>query len=200
MDVGGNVVMSPKIPIPPQISAIDQFLDFEDGFMPPNYWKTVTSRIRVDNSHSPSKGKRTEVSNKSKAAYRGNRSMLCKISRVLKSGSHAAIEYELPRNDYIELLVESVFNPVELKLGEGNSIYPLYFLNDENLVSLAAGIYKRGNSFKTRLIAKNPNGTIKRSGNNQNTNRVYLGEWRIWRLAQNRYKNDYSYPFSRIRR
>ena len=93
------------------------------------------------------------------------------------------IEYELPRNEYIELLAESMFNPAELKLNEGDSIYTLYFLNDENVLSLAAGIYKRTNNniFQTKLIAKNPNGTIKHSVNNQNTkntNRVNLREWR----------------------
>lgn len=115
--------------------------------------------------------------------------MLSKVSRVSKCRSHDAIEYELPRNEYIELLVESMFNPAELKLNEDNSIYPLYFLNDENVLSLGAGIYKRRNNniFQTKLIAKNPNGTIKHSVNNQNnTNRVNLREWRAWRLELRR--------------
>jgi hypothetical protein len=189
MDVSGNIITSPKIPILSQKSAINQILDFEDGSMPPKHWKIVTSSIRVDNSHPTRKRKRTQVSNESIAAFRSNHGMLSKVSQVSKSGSHAAIEYELPRNECIELLVESMFNPAELKLNEGNSIYPLYFLNDENVLSFAAGIYKKRNNniFQTRLIAKNPNRTIKHSVNNQNTtNRVNLREWRAWRLELRR--------------
>jgi murein DD-endopeptidase MepM/ murein hydrolase activator NlpD len=188
IDVRGNAVISPDITIS-QKSIIDQSLDFEDGLMPPKHWRIVTNETEIGkNNHQPNRRERMQVSNVSVAAYNGNRGMLSQVSRFSGSGAHAAIEYKFPNNDYFELLVEVMFNPLKLNLDKGKSIYPLYFLdNEKNFLSIAAGIYKRrNNTLQTRLIAKNPDGSIKRSGDAGNANRVSAQEWRRWRLELRR--------------
>jgi murein DD-endopeptidase MepM/ murein hydrolase activator NlpD len=179
-DVRSNVTVWPDIPIS-QPSPIEQSLDFEDGLMPPAGWKVVRTIVPISsNGQSGS----THVYNEAIAAYSGQRGMLCRVDKFSGPGSRAAIEYNIPYDQYFELFVEAMINPRELQLSHGNSIYPFYFLNELNSLSVAAGIYHSGNKvFQTRLIAKDSDGIIKHSEIN---GKISVQEWKKWRLELRR--------------
>jgi len=182
-DVGGNVNVS-SIAIS-QPSSFKQLLDFEDGLMPPMGWRVVRKRMAVNNNNEVST--RPQVSNDYISAYSGKRGMLCRVSKFSKSGSYAGIEYKFPKDEYFELLVEAMINPFELELNQGNSIYPLYFLNSKNYLSVAAGIYRnRKNIIQVILVAKDQNGTIKHSNNNDDNSEIKIQKWQKWRLVLKR--------------
>jgi Peptidase family M23 len=159
-DIGGNVTVWPDIPIS-RPSSFEQSLDFEDGQMPPSEWKVVKSATQTN---SDNQGPSAHVSNEYSCAYSGKRGMLCQVGNFSSSGSHAAIEYKLPYPNYFELFVEAMINPYNLELNEDTSIYPFYFLNEQNYLSVAAGISLNNKSvFQTRLVVKDPDGGIRRS-------------------------------------
>ncbi|MGH8548337.1 MAG: hypothetical protein ACRERU_07015 [Methylococcales bacterium] len=66
IDVGSNIATSAEIAVPDQV-AVDEFVDFEDGTMPPAGWRLVTSTT----------GSGTTVTNEASAAHCGSRGMLC---------------------------------------------------------------------------------------------------------------------------
>ena len=182
-DVGGNVTVS-SIAIS-QPSLFNQFLDFEDGRIPPIGWRVVRKRIAVKNNSQDFTG--TQVSNEYVSAYSGKRGMLCSVSKFSKSGSYAAIEYTFPKDEYFELLVETMINPYNLELNQDNSIYPLYFLNDKNSLSVAAGIYRNSkNIIQARLVAKDRNGTIRHSTNDGEDSIIEIKKWQKWKLVLKR--------------
>jgi len=79
IDVGGNSVTSTSIAVPNQ-TAIDEFVDFEDGEMPPAGWKRVRSLS----------GSGTTVANDTSAAHSGSRGMLCVDASTTEGGSQRA--------------------------------------------------------------------------------------------------------------
>ena len=105
IDVGGNVATSEVIAVPNQ-TAIDEFVDFEDGQLPPAGWATVTS----------AGGSGTSVSIDASAAHSGTRGLLCiDDSTTEASTQRAGIEYPLPPGRF-EWRAEGWFNPTKLEL------------------------------------------------------------------------------------
>ena len=129
IDVGGNVATSEVIAVPNQ-SAIDEFVDFEDGQLPPAGWIKVTS----------AGGSGTTSSIDASAAHSGTRGLLCiDHSTTEASTQRAGIEYPLPPGRF-EWRAEGWFNPTQLELVPGQSLYLLYFLSGSRL-SVAARIH-----------------------------------------------------------
>ncbi len=86
IDAGGNVATSGIIDVPEQ-AAVDEFVDFEDGQLPPAGWVTVAS----------AGGSGTEVSIAASAAHSGAHGMRCvDQSTTEASTQRAGIEYALP--------------------------------------------------------------------------------------------------------
>jgi hypothetical protein len=172
-DVGGNVITWSDIPIS-QPSTIEQSLDFEDAMMPPPGW-TVT-RSNIPN---------IQVSNESTSAYSGTRGMFARIGKSNACRSHAAIENNLLYNNYFEFTLKAMIQPFELELNNGAYIYPIYFLDGRNL-SIAAGIHRNeNNDLAVRLVAKDADGKIRHSENNENSI-ISDGEWLGWSLVLRR--------------
>jgi len=110
--------------------------------------------------------------------------MLCRVGKFCGSGSHAAIEYKLPYDEYFELFVKAIINPYDLELSQGNSIYPFYFLNEQNFLSVAAGIHRSENNIlQARLIAKDSSGDIIYSKIRGNNNELSIQKWQRWSLV-----------------
>jgi hypothetical protein len=70
------------------------------------------------------------------------------------------------------------FNPAELGLAEGQSVYLLYFLSGTNL-SVAARIHMGGDSLRAGIVVKQPDGSLKDS---DSPVVIETGVWRQWRL------------------
>ena len=105
IDVGGNVATSGVIAVPNQPAA-DEFVDFEDGQLPPAGWVTVTS----------AGGSGTTVAIDDSAAHSGTRGLLCiDDSTTEASTQRAGIEYPLPPGRF-EWRAEGWFNPTSLEL------------------------------------------------------------------------------------
>jgi hypothetical protein len=119
IDAGGNVATSGIIEVPKQ-AAVDEFVDFEDGQLPPAGWVTVTS----------AGGSGTEVSIAASAAHRGAHGMRCvDQSTTEASTQRAGIEYALPAGRF-EWRAEGWFNPIALALSPtppGQALYLLVF-------------------------------------------------------------------------
>ena len=108
-DVGGNSVTSAPIPVPHQ-TATDEFVDFEDGAMPPAGWKRVRSMT----------GSETTVTNDASAGHCGSRGMRCvDASTTETSTQRAGIEYTLPGGRF-EWIAEGWFKPTVLDLASIN--------------------------------------------------------------------------------
>ncbi len=166
-DLGGNFVTSVPIDVPQQI-AVDEFVDFEDGAMPPIGWSVVTSTT----------GTGTTVVNDPSAAHFGSRGMLCTDDSTTETKTQrAAIEYSLPSRRF-EWIVEGWFNPTVLDLAENQSIHLLHFRNGENL-SVAARIRNEAGSLLAGIVAKDLDESLKVA----NSSAVILPDvWRRWRL------------------
>src|SRR5262249_13388258 len=129
-DVGKNVVTSDIIAVPSQ-SPIDEFVDFEDGQLPPPGWEVVTS----------TGGSGTSVSISASAAHAGTQGLLCTDHSTTESGTQrASIQFALPPGRF-EWRAQAWFNVAEVELAVGESIYLLYLLRD-NTLSVAARISK----------------------------------------------------------
>jgi hypothetical protein len=170
IDAGGNVATSGIIDVPEQ-AAVDEFVDFEDGQLPPAGWVTVTS----------AGGSGTEVSIAASAAHSGAHGMRCvDQSTTEASTQRAGIEYTLPAGRF-EWRAEGWFNPIALALSPtppGQALYLLYFLAGNGL-SVAARIHNDGGTLRAGLVAKSPDGGLP----SQNGPAVIgVGEWRKWRL------------------
>jgi hypothetical protein len=168
IDIGGNVATSEVIAVPNQ-SPIDEFVDFEDGQLPPVGWITVTS----------AGGSGTAVSIDPSAAHSGTRGLLC-IDNSTTEGStqRAGIEHSLAPGRF-EWRVEGWFNPTQLELAPGQSLYLLYFLSGKNL-GAAARIHNDAGTLRAGLVAKDADDTLRaRDGPAV----IALGTWRKWRLG-----------------
>ena len=167
IDVGGNVATSELIAVPNQ-AAIDEFVDFEDGQLPPAGWTKVTS----------AGGSGTTVSIDASAAHSGARGLLCiDDSTTEASTQRAGIEYPLPPGRF-EWRAEGWFNPTRLSLGPGQSLYLLYLLSG-NRLSVAARIHNDAGMLRAGLVARGADDTL-RAKDGPAT--IDLGSWRKWRL------------------
>lgn len=167
IDVGGNVAASELVTVPDQL-AIDEFVDFEDGQLPPAGWVTVTS----------SSGSATNISIDASAAHAGNHALLCIDDSTTEAGTQrAGIEYALPPGRF-EWRAEGWFNPVQLQLDAGQAVYVLYFLSGGRLC-VAARMHSDANALRAGLVARDADDTLR--GKN-GTAIVALGVWRKWRL------------------
>ena len=169
IDVGGNVATSDVMAVPDQ-APVDEFVDFEDGQLPPAGWVTVTS----------AGGSGTEVSIAASAAHRGTKGLRCvDQSTAEASTQRAGIEYALPAGRF-EWRAEGWFNPVALELSASpaQAVYLLYFLGDDGL-SVAARIQNDGGTLRPGLVAKNPDGGFPFD---DGPGVIAVGEWRRWRL------------------
>jgi hypothetical protein len=167
-DVAGNSVTSEPIPVPNQ-TATDEFVDFEDGAMPPEGWKRVKSTSSSE----------TTVTNDASAAHTGSRGMLCiDNSATETSAQRAGIEFKLPGGRF-EWIAEGWFNPTELDLAPDDSIQLLRFLSDDDF-SVAARIIRRdGGLLLAGIVAKDLDGDLKVK---DSSSVITLGVWRRWRL------------------
>jgi hypothetical protein len=167
IDIGGNVSEGGPIEIPDR-AAVDEFVDFEDGAMPPAGWTKITS----------ASGSGTTISNSDSDAHFGARCMLCvDDSKLEASTQRACIQYVLPPGRF-EWRVEGWFNPTQLELASGESVYLLYFLDDTRL-SVAARIRNHEGELRAGLLAKNSDGKFRGDGSAQ----IATGVWRKWRLV-----------------
>jgi hypothetical protein len=169
IDVGNNIATSAEIAVPDQV-VVDEFVDFEDGAMPPAGWKAVTSKS----------GTGTTVTNDASAALSGSRGMLCVDDSTTETiTQRAGIELTLPPGRF-EWIAEGWFNPIVLDLAAGpepQSVFLLYFLSGENL-SVAARIRNHEGLLLAGIVAKEPDGTFPDS----DSAAVISPSWRKWRL------------------
>ena len=104
-DVGGNMVTSASIAVPDQLP-VDEFVDFEDGELPPSGWTKVTS----------AGGTGTGVSIDPAAAHSGSRGIRCVDNSTTEASTQrAGIEHTLAPGRF-EWRVQAWFNPVDLGL------------------------------------------------------------------------------------
>jgi hypothetical protein len=104
-DIRGNVVTSASIAVPDQLS-VDEFVDFEDGQLPPTGWTTVTG----------AGGSATGVSIDPAAAHSGTRGLRCvDHSTTEASTQRAGIEHSVAPGRF-EWRLQAWFNPIDLGL------------------------------------------------------------------------------------
>jgi hypothetical protein len=167
IDVGHIVATSEEIAVPNQNST-DEYVDFEDGKMPPTGWKVVTSTT----------GTGTTVANLRSAAHKKSRGMRSRdASKTETRTQRAGIEHTLPAGRF-EWVAEAWFNPTALGLGPGQSVYLLHFLSGPSL-SVAARIRNTTGSLRAGIIVEQPDGTLE---NSESPVIVVPGVWRKWRL------------------
>jgi len=166
-DVRGHTVVSAPIEVPSR-AAIDEFVDFEDGQLPPAGWTTVTS----------ASGSGTTVSLDPSAAHSGSLGLLCiDESTAEASTQRAGIEHSLPPGRF-EWRTQGWFNPKEVTLDSGQSVYVLYFLSGTRL-SVAARIRSIDGALRAGLVARRPDGGLE---SRDAAALVALDRWRKWRL------------------
>jgi hypothetical protein len=166
IDVSHNVATSAEIGLPNQ-KAMDEYVDFEDGEMPPSGWKVVTS----------TSGSGTTVANRRSAGRRNSRGMLSRDASTTETRTQrAGIEYTLPAGRF-EWVAEAWFKPTKLDLGPDQSVYLLYFLSGTKL-SVAARINSTG-SLRAGIVVEQPDGTLEDANSPVI---IVLGVWRKWRL------------------
>ena len=165
-DVGDSSMTSAAIAVPDQLP-VDEFVDFEDGQLPPAGWTKVTS----------ADGSGTQVSIEAAAAHSGTRGLRCVDDSTTEANpQRAGIAHTLPPGRF-EWRAQGWFNPIDLGLATGDSAYLLYFLSGTNL-SVAARIRNDGGTFRAGLVAKNPDGTFA-SGDG---GIIAVHGWHRWRL------------------
>jgi hypothetical protein len=166
-DVSGNTSISMRIGVPDQAAA-NQYVDFEDGAMPPLGWTVVKSTT----------GATTTAENHPSAAHSGTRGMRCTdLSKTEGSHQRAGIEHPLASNRF-EWAAEGWFNPVELDLTPGQSIRLLEFSGGVD-VSVAARIHHSGGDLHAGIVANMARAAPIVSDSDTI---VLVGEWRKWRL------------------
>jgi hypothetical protein len=164
-DVGANVVTSSSIAVPDQ-TAVDEFIDFEDGQLPPGGWTKVTS----------ADGSGTEVSIEAAAAHSGTRACGASTTRSPRRTRSAGIAYTLPSGRF-EWRAQAWFSPIDLRLDPDQAIYLLYFLSGTSL-SVAARIRNDGGTLRAGLVATKPGSTFVPD----DAAIITARRWRRWRL------------------
>ncbi|MCI0364211.1 MAG: hypothetical protein L0219_10040, partial [Phycisphaerales bacterium] len=173
IDVGNNIATSAETAVPDQV-AVDEFVDFEDGAMPPAGWKPVTSKS----------GAGTTVTNDTSAAHSGSRGMRCVDDSTTETNTQrAGIEFTLPAGRF-EWIAEGWFNPTVLELAPNQpnqpnqSIQLLRFLSGEDLSVAARIIRREGGLLLAGIVAKEPDGKFRDS----DSAAVIAPGWRKWQL------------------
>ena len=167
IDVSGNIATSEPIPIP-DVEAMEEFLDFEDGQLPPAGWTKLVS----------ASGSGTALSIDSSAAHSGSGGLLCEDDSGTEATSQrAAIEYALPPGRF-EWRFQGWFNPDHLELPLASSIYLLHLLHGADL-SIAARIRNVDGELLAGLVVRNADGTL--ISKNADTE-IETGAWRQWRI------------------
>ena len=166
-DASGNVAASEPIGVPARV-ATDEFLDFEDGQLPPPGWSMLSS----------SSGTGTSVTIDPSAAHCGSLGLLC-IDDSLEevSTQRAAIEYPLPAGRF-EWRIEGWFKPEMLDLAPRDSVYLFYLLSGQEL-SVAARIRELDGDFRPGLVARNAEGGVRAS---DPAAPIVPAAWRRWRV------------------
>jgi hypothetical protein len=168
IDVGDNIATSAEIAVPDQV-AVDGFVDFEDGGMPPAGWKVVTS----------TSGTGTAVTNDVSPAHSGSRGMLCVDDSTTETiTQRAGIEFMLPAGRF-EWIAEGWFNPIVLDLDKNESIQLLRFLNGEDLSVAARIICREGGLLLAGIAYREADGPQK---GEDSAAVIAPGVWRKWRL------------------
>jgi len=167
IDVSHNIATSAVISVPSQKATVE-YVDFEDGKMPPRGWKVVRSRT----------GTGTTVANIRSAGHRKSRGMRSRdASRTETTTQRAGIEYTLSAGRF-EWVAEAWFNPTILDLGPGQSVYLLYFLSGTKL-SVAARIRNSAGFFRAGIVVEQPDGTLEDA---DSAGIIVPKIWRKWRL------------------
>ena len=176
IDVGNNVATSAEIAVPDQV-AVDEFVDFESGEMPPVGWKVVTSES----------GTGTTVANDTSSAHSGSRGMLCGDDSATEATTQrAGIEFTLPAGRF-EWIAEGWFNPTVVEFAEleentsveDRSIQLLHFRSDEGLSVAAHIVRHEGGLLLAGIVANDRDGHPK---TDTSSSVIDLGMWRRWRL------------------
>lgn len=166
-DVRNNIVSSDLIATPDQV-AVDEFVDFEEGQLPPSGWTTVTS----------TGGSGTSITINTTSAHAGSRSLLCIDDSSSETNTQrAGIEYVLPPGRF-EWRAQAWFKPLDLKLAHNQSVYLFSFLRSGSL-GVAARIRNDEGTLRAGLVAKNPDST-REAKDSQAI--ITLDRWRKWRL------------------
>jgi hypothetical protein len=167
IDVGGHPATSEPIVVPTR-AAIDEFVDFEDGQLPPAGWAGVTS----------ASGSGTSVSLDASAARSGALGLLCADESIAEASTQrAAIEYNLPPGRF-EWRAQAWFNPRSVTLAPAESVYLLYFLSGGRL-SVAARIRNVDGTLRAGLVARRPDGAFE---SRDAAAIIAVDSWRQWRL------------------
>jgi hypothetical protein len=173
-DIGDNPVTSAPVPVPNQ-TATTEFVDFEDGAMPPAGWRPVRSMT----------GNGTTVTNDASAAHTGSRGMLCVDNSTAETKTQrAGIEFMLPAGRF-EWIAEGWFKPTILKFAANDSEGPidqiqlLRFQNGEDLSVAALIIRHKGGLLLAGIVANDRDDGLKRANSSAV---ILLDEWRRWRL------------------
>lgn len=167
IDLGAHIATSAGIAVPDQ-AMTDKYVDFEDAGTLPQGWSVVTSTT----------GTGTSVSFDAAAARTGSHGMRSvDDSTTERKTQRAGIEFDLPEGRF-EWTAEGWFNPTELDLAEGQSVYLLHFLSDGDL-SVAARIHNREGSLRAGIVAKQPDESLEGA---DGPAVIETDEWRKWRL------------------
>jgi hypothetical protein len=167
IDVRGHTATSAPIAVSTH-AAIDEFVDFEDGQLPPAGWGTVTS----------ASGSGTSVSLDASAAHSGSVGLLCADESIAEASTQrAGIEFSLPPGRF-EWRVQAWVSPRDLTLAPGQSVYVLYFLSGVRL-SVAARIHNVDGALRAGLVARRPDGGLE---SQDAAAVVAIDRWRKWRL------------------
>lgn len=167
VDVRGNVATSALICIPQQ-EVVDEFLDFEDGQVPPCDWRALTSRSGVG----------TSIAADASAAHSGSMGLLCIDSSATEASTQrAALQYDLPGGRF-EWRVEAWFNPAEIALEPGKFIHLLEFGDSSGRI-VAAHINHSERGLRAGLNARSADRQIIRRDASA---ALPAGRWRKWRL------------------
>ena len=170
-DMGGNISTSVPLPVVPH-AAVSQFLDFEDGLMPPAGWAAVTSTT----------GTGTSVSNTNPSFHTGSRGMFSQdLSTSEVSTQRAGIEFPLPANRF-EWLGEAWVEPVQVPV-PGQDTYPIAFFTSGGNLSVSARIRNQGTSILAGITAKRPDGTLTGIDSSQV---IGAGVWHKWTMTVSR--------------
>jgi hypothetical protein len=165
IDLAGNVSTSSPIAVPTNHKAVDKFVDFETGQLPPPGWSQVTG--------APG----TAVTIAATAAHSGTKGMRC-VDNSSSGPSEQSVGIEATLADgRFEWRAEAWFKPTELGIAPGQSVALLQLFGDTELIA-AARICNDGGTLRAGLMARRPDNTE----NVRLGPPIGVGGWRKWRL------------------
>jgi hypothetical protein len=123
-------------------------------------------------------GSGTSVSLDPSAAHSGSLGLRCVDDSIAEASTQrAGIEHSLPPGRF-EWRAQGWFNPKEVTLDPGHSVYVLYFLSGASL-SVAARIHNIDGELRAGLVARGPDGGLE---SRDAAAVVAVDGWRKWRL------------------